>query len=69
MRKMILPTIKQLHYWIEGRRLVQLCKRLLGEAVDATHISGSFWAGQAFEQPDLVGGVPAHGRGLELNDL
>jgi len=23
------------------------------------------WAGWGFEQPDLVEGVPAHGRGLE----
>lgn len=40
------------------RRKVPLCKRLPGEDVDATHISGSVWAGQAFEQPDLVGVVP-----------
>lgn len=37
--------------------------------MDATHISGSVWAGQAFEQPNLVGVAHAHGRGLEINDL
>jgi len=26
-------------------------------------------AGQGFEQSGLVGGVPAHGKGLELDDL
>jgi len=45
-------------------RVVRCWHRLPREATDAP--SGPGWMDG---QPDLVGGVPAHSRGLELDDL
>ncbi|KAK4826316.1 hypothetical protein QYF61_007401 [Mycteria americana] len=42
--------------------------RLPREVVDAPSLA-VFMVGQGFEQPDLVQGVPAHGRGVGLDDL
>lgn len=48
--------------------LVRQCNRLPRETVSASSV-GDTQGGMGFEQPDLVEGVPAHGKGLELGDL
>ena len=49
-------------------RVVRPWHRLPREAVAGPSLEG-FKVGRGFEQPGLVEGVPAHGRGLELHDL
>jgi len=51
-------------------RVVRHRNRLPSEAVDAPTLEAfESRLDGAFEQPGLVGGVPAYSRGLELGDL
>ena len=51
---------------ISGETLEQVAQRGCGWPLPGS-IQGQ--AGWGFEQPGLVGGVPAYSRGLELDDL
>ena len=52
---------KEILYAEHGEALEQVAQRSCGLPLPV-NIPGE--AGWGFEQPDLVGGVPAHGRGL-----
>ena len=49
-----------------GEALAQVAQRSCGCPLPGS-VQGQ--VGRGFEQPGLVEGVPAHGRGLELDDL
>jgi len=49
-----------------GEALAQVAQRSCGCPLPGS-VQGQ--AGQGFEQPGLVEGVPAHGRGVRLDDL
>ena len=49
-----------------GKTLAQVAQRSCGCPLPGS-VQGQ--VGRGFEQPDLVEGVPAHGRGVELDDL
>lgn len=48
--------------------LVRQCNRLAKEAASPSS-AGDVQVWMVFDQPDLVEGVPAHGKGVELGDL
>jgi len=57
---------KETVYCEGGEALAQVAQRSCGCPLPGS-VQGQ--AGRGFEQPGLVGGVPARGRGLELDDL
>ena len=53
--------MKEIHYYEGGEALEQASQRSCGYPLPGS-VQGQ--DGQGFEQPGLVEGVPAHGRGL-----
>lgn len=53
---------------VDVKNLVRQSNRLARETVSASSF-GDVQGWMEFEQPHLVEGIPAHGKGLELGDL
>ena len=59
-------NLKRKFFTVSGETLAQVAQRSCG-CPHPGRVQGQ--VGRGFEQPGLVEGVPAHGRGVELDDL